>query len=107
MVLILNLMTEPGETDDYTGTDVVTALRRHAPRVPIHAVLVNSAPIAEHLVARYAGQSSGPIVADPEALRALGCRVFARDLLGPGPMVRHDPGKLGRAVVELLSGRTE
>ena len=107
VVLILNLMTEPGETDDYTGTDVVTALRRHAPRVPIHAVLVNSAPIAEHLVARYAGQSSGPIVADPEALRALGCRVFARDLLGPGPMVRHDPGKLGRAVVELLSGRTE
>jgi len=107
VVLILNLMTEPGETDGYTGTDVVTALRRHAPRVPIHAVLVNSAPIADRLVARYAGQSSGPIVADPKAIRALGCRVLARDLLGPGPMVRHDPGKLARAVVELLSGRTE
>jgi hypothetical protein len=37
----------------------------------------------------------------PERDRALGCRLLERDLLAAGPMIRHDPDKLARAVLDL------
>src|SRR5206468_5865965 len=42
VALVMNLMTEPGETDGARAEDHLLAVRRHAPRVPIHDVLVNS-----------------------------------------------------------------
>jgi len=106
VVLIMNLMTEPGETDAYAAADVLRALRRHAPRLTIHDVLLNNTPIPERLAAPYAAGSATPIVAEPGAIRALGCRAVTRDLLGEGPKVRHDPGKLARALFEMACWRT-
>ena len=42
MVLLLNLMTQPGETDGMMGTDHLQALVRHAGAGIVDAVLVNS-----------------------------------------------------------------
>lgn len=103
VALVMNLMTEPGETDGYTGGDHLLAIRRHAPRVPIHTVLINSAPIPEMLIERYAAEGAAPITMDPEPVSTLGCRPVARDLLGVGPTIRHDPHKLAQAVLELAT----
>jgi uncharacterized cofD-like protein len=99
VVLVMNLMTEPGETDGYTGVDHLIAVRRHAPILPIHDVLVNTAPLAPELVARYAAQGAGPVPADVKLLTALGLTVVEGDLLAAGDDVRHDPDKLGRALL--------
>jgi uncharacterized cofD-like protein len=40
VVLVMNLMTDPGETDGMTAADHVRALRRHAPGMPIHDVIL-------------------------------------------------------------------
>src|SRR5690606_17053229 len=34
VILVMNLLTEPGDTDGYDGTEVVFALRRHVPLLP-------------------------------------------------------------------------
>jgi len=102
VVLVMNLMAEPGETDGYVAGDVVRAIRSHAPQVPIDAVLVNDAPVAPLRLEPYARQGAVPIPIDIETLNALGCRPVARDLLGSGPLVRHDRGKLARALLELV-----
>jgi len=101
VVLVMNLMTEPGETDGTDARDHLLAIRRHAPRVPIHDVLLNVEPSPRDLVERYAAEGAFPIAPDVEALRGLGCRVVRRDLLAAGPMIRHDAQKLARAVLEL------
>lgn len=101
VALVTSLMTEPGETDGYTPADFVTAIRRHAPAVPIHDVLVNTRPVPTELLDRYAVEGARPIAADVAPLRALGCRPVARDLLGAGPLIRHDPHRLARAVLGL------
>jgi len=106
VVLIMNLMSEPGETDGYNAADVLRAVRRHAPGLPIHDVLLNSAPIPASLKGRYAAGAASPIVAGPGSMEALGCRALSRDLLGRGPKVRHDGEKLARALLELASGRS-
>jgi uncharacterized cofD-like protein len=101
VVVAMNLMTEPGETDGYSAADVVNAIREHVPDLPIHKVLVNSRkPSAEHL-RRYAAEGSVPIIVDPFSMKTLGCRALKCDLLGDGPMVRHEPCKLARALLNL------
>jgi uncharacterized cofD-like protein len=104
VVLVMNLMTEPGDVDLYVASDFVRAIRRNAPEVPIHDVLLNDAPIRSDLVVNYARWGALPIGYDTEALEALGCRPLKCDLLWNGPLVRHDPRKVGRAMLGLLSG---
>ncbi len=103
VVLVLNLMTEPGETDGHTGVDHLLAIRRHAPTIPIHDILVNTAPFAPEQVARYAPLGASPVPADVELLKALGHSVVECDLLATGDDARHDPGKLGRALLARVS----
>jgi uncharacterized cofD-like protein len=103
VLVVMNLMSEPGETDSYTAADVLLALRRHAPGVPVHDLLLNSAPISPGRIRRYADRAAVPIPPDIDRLRTLGCRPVVRDLLGAGPKIRHDPRKLARAILELAA----
>src|SRR5207244_1453811 len=50
--IVMNLMTEPGETDAYTAADHIVAIRRHVRHVPIHDVLLSTTPIAADLAGR-------------------------------------------------------
>ena len=103
VVLVMNLMTEPGETDGYTAADHLQAIRRHAPEVPIHDVLLNTAPISRSLIDYYAAEGAAPVPPDTGLLHAMGCRPVGWDLLGTGPLVRHDPHKLAQAVLALAA----
>ena len=103
VVLVMNLMTEPGQTDGYTATDHVLAIRRHAPEIPIHGVLFNTASIPSELMERSAVDGGTPVRVEVESLRAQSHRLVGRDLLGSSPLVRHDPRKLARAVLEFAS----
>jgi uncharacterized cofD-like protein len=100
VVLVANLMTEPGETDGYTAVDHLTAIRRHVPDLRIHDVLVNTAPIADELRRGYAAGGACPIRPAPKAIRAAGSRAVECDLLRQDAKIRHDPTKLARALLE-------
>jgi uncharacterized cofD-like protein len=100
VVVVMNLTTEPGETDGYTAVDHLLAIRRHAPEIPIHDVLLNTTPIPEALMCRYSSRAAH-VSLDSELLHALGYRPLQRDLLSVGPRIRHDPQKLATAILEL------
>jgi uncharacterized cofD-like protein len=103
VVLVMNLMTEPGETDGYGAREHLLALRAHAPGLRVHDVILNSAPLAEPVRRRYAAQGAQPLPVEPEALVALQCRVCVADVLAAGPEVRHDAHKLARAILDLAA----
>jgi uncharacterized cofD-like protein len=102
VILVMNLTTEPGETDGFTAADHVVAIRRHAPELHIHDVLLNGEAVADDLVRAYAESHAALVLPNVELLRALGHRPVVRDLLGAGPKIRHDPGKLATAILGLL-----
>jgi uncharacterized cofD-like protein len=104
VVLVMNLTTEPGETDGYTAADHLVAIRRHAPEVPIHDVLLNQTPVPDEQVQAYTASGATLVGPDIELLRALGHRPVLCDLLGSGPMIRHDAHKLGAAILDLVRG---
>jgi uncharacterized cofD-like protein len=102
-VLLLNLMTQPGETDGMTGLDHLHAIERFAGRGLVDDVLVSSSEIPGQLLEHYAETGSEPVLIDRAEVEALGIRVVEADLLAPGDeFIRHDPPKLAEAVMELL-----
>jgi len=102
VVLLLNLMTQPGETDGMSGLDHLKAVERFAGQGLVDAVLVNSAGIPAELLEHYAETGSEPVRVDRAAIEALGIQVIEADLLAAGDLIRHDPAKLARAVMDLL-----
>jgi uncharacterized cofD-like protein len=99
-VLVMNLFTQPGETDGYGAADHVLAVERHAGRV-VDAVLVHGGPLPPEMVDAYAAQGSHPVCVDREALEALGILVREADLVASGSRTaRHDPDKLAGALLE-------
>jgi uncharacterized cofD-like protein len=102
VVLLLNLMTQPGETEGMMGADHLRALVRHAGTGLIDAVLVNSTPIPEPLIRHYAETRSEPVAVDRATLEEMGAEIVESDLLAAdGDLIRHDPAKLAAAVLAM------
>ncbi|HVT59910.1 MAG TPA: uridine diphosphate-N-acetylglucosamine-binding protein YvcK [Thermoanaerobaculia bacterium] len=102
VVLLLNLMTQPGETEGMMGGAHLRAIERHIGSGLIHTVLVNSAPIPRTLLTHYAETRSEPVAVEPVAMARSGVEVVEANLLADGELIRHDPEKLCAAVLALL-----
>jgi uncharacterized cofD-like protein len=101
-VLVVNLFTEPGETDGFTAADHVRAVRDHLGDV-VDVALVHRAPIPQAVAAEQAAAGAHPVRVDREAIDRLGVAPVTADLLGVGG--RHDPVKLARALLALARFR--
>lgn len=100
-VYILNLMWQPWETMHYKASDHVAAMERHGGDRMLDAVVFNTRPIEGERRRRYARDKVFPVEVDGPWIAARGLRMIGRNLLAPGPMVRHDPDTLAGVLVEL------
>ncbi len=103
VILVLNLMTQPGETDAMMAAAHLRAIERHVRAGFVHTVLYNATPIPQALLAHYAKAGSEPVTVQGDALRRSGVEVVAADLLAEGDLVRHDSAKVARAVLDLVA----
>ena len=101
--LVANLMTEPGETAGMGAVDHVRAVPELAGPV-VDGVLFNSAPLDATRLDRYARTGAEPVPTDLERIRALGLVPVEADLLRTGRHLRHDPRKLGKALLSVVAG---
>jgi uncharacterized cofD-like protein len=106
IVYVANLMTQPGETDGFTVADHLRAIADHVGAV-VTDVLVGSERPPKALVGRYRAEGAEPVRVDREAIAALGVRVHEAPLLEERPRgeLRHDAGRLARAVLALAGER--
>lgn len=102
LVLVVNLFTEPGETDGYVASDHVRAIGHHVGPL-VDAALVHSAPLDAGTIATCAAQGSHPVAVDREGLAALGVAVVEADLVGPAGGARHDPSRLAAALLRIAN----
>lgn len=100
VVYVCNVMTQPGETDHMGAADHLESIVRHCP-VKIDYVLVN---IAERPRALAAYLERGSTMVDPQLsqLAGMGVETLGADLLVDDPeVIRHDPQKLARIIVDI------
>jgi 2-phospho-L-lactate transferase/gluconeogenesis factor (CofD/UPF0052 family) len=104
-IFVCNAMTEPGETDGYGTTEHLQALAAHGlPLGALDYVVAPTTTIPAKVLGRYASEGAVPVDADcmlpgPVTVRA--------DLLELGPVVRHDPDKLGPVLCDLAIRRRD
>jgi uncharacterized cofD-like protein len=102
VVHVVNVMTQPGETDGYRASDHVRAVLEHAGPV-VRAALVNTqTPRNELLLARYRAEGAVPVEPDLDRIRLMGVEAFGFNLVSEAELVRHDPVRLAEAVLEVL-----
>lgn len=102
-VFVLNLMTEPGETEGFDAMRHLDVVCAHVGVQPFDCVIFNTAPIPPHLVAKYAGAGSHPITVttrDIAALRDMQVQPLGAPLAGEGPIgrIRHHPARLAATI---------
>ncbi|MER3459792.1 MAG: hypothetical protein C4303_00875, partial [candidate division GAL15 bacterium] len=102
VVYVVNVMTQPGETDGYRASDHVRAVLDHAGPVVRAAVVNTQMPRNELLLARYRAEGAYPVEPDLEQIRPMDVEPFGFSLISEAELVRHDPARLAEAVLEVL-----
>jgi uncharacterized cofD-like protein len=97
----VNLMWQPGETVDFSASDHIRAIERHAGGKLLDYCVVNTRPIPPAIKKRYARQAASPVDNDLEALSQMGLKVIAAGLAQLTGVVRHDPAATAAVVVNL------
>lgn len=101
-VYICNVMTQPGETDDYTVADHVRAIIKHAGAGSVDYVLANDKPVSKSLEQYYAREGQHPVAIDEKALHDLGVGFIKTDLINETQVVQHDPHKLAKNIMRII-----
>ncbi len=99
-IYVCNIMTQPGETDNYSVASHVNALISHAGgRKIINAVLVNNS-LPDNISEGYAKSGSIPVRLDMENLAPTGVSVVSQKLIQENKegLVRHSSHRVARAV---------
>jgi len=97
----VNLMSQPGETTEFTAADHIRALRKHAGGQLLDYAVINIRPITLAMKARYANQQALPVVNDIDALFKLGVKVMGGKLARHGETLKHDPEATSAVAVKL------
>ncbi len=101
-LFICNVMTQPGETDDYKVSDHLDAVYRHVGHRLFDYVIVNNGVIPDDVQRRYAQKGAKAVQLDREETTKHGCKVIADELVLFQTYLRHDAEKLSDHIHQLV-----
>lgn len=102
ILYVCNIMTQPGETDDFTVSDHVETLNRYLGKNKITDVIVNTGEITPEVIEKYAvEEQKDPVVIDYENLKDV--RLIEDQLVKIiHDQIHHDVMKLGLDIYSTL-----
>ena len=97
LMYICNIMTQPGETEDFTVTDHVRMLNAYLGKRKIDVVLANNGIIDSKLVKKYETlEQKDPVRFDEENFKSIDAHIISDDFISiSNKMIRHNNLKLG------------
>ena len=100
-ILVMNIMTQDGESDGYTGADHVRALLHHGAPGIIDVCIANNAVIGEAILAPYRQEGVEQLRLEREEIEAMGIQVEEYPLATGERYIRHDTYALASAIMEV------
>ena len=100
-VYVCNLMTQANESLGLSAADHLRALNDHAGCQIFDYALINSTPLSDDLKAKYALEGASQIVADLEAIEAMGVCPVLGDYLFEDVVARHNTDRLAKDLLDL------
>lgn len=105
-VYIANLMTQPGETTNYSVAEHLRAIQAHVkPRI-VDFVVANRQQVSPAVAKRYRREGASQVTVDAPRLRQLGARVLLGNLLEERNVIRHDSQRLAQLLLAEFGPRS-
>lgn len=102
-VYVSNIMTEPGQTDNYRLSDHIKAIMEHTGKGVIDYCIYDTGEIIPEYIKRYNLKGSELVVQDIAKSKSMGVRLLQRDLACiENGFIRHNPDLVARAISELI-----
>ncbi|WP_027092615.1 gluconeogenesis factor YvcK family protein [Cohnella thermotolerans] len=102
-IFVCNVMTQPGETDNYTVSNHLDAIQAHIGHQLFDYVIVNDGEIPTQVHQMYAEKGSRAVHVDMEEVTRRGYKVIADTLVLFRTYLRHDASKLSQHIYQLVS----
>ena len=102
-IYVSNIMTQPGESDNYSVKDHIKAIHKHAQCKVVDYVLVNIGNISNDLEEKYQNDNSSMVNINEKEVTKLGIEVIKCDFVKiQKGYVRHDEDKLAAILLETI-----
>lgn len=101
-VLVVNIMTEPGETDGFKASDHIKAIEKILGTGTINCAVVNTGSVPKRILEKYKEFGADVVENDFEEIRKMHVKLITSDLiLARGDVIRHNPEKLGEIIFRI------
>lgn len=102
-IYISNIMTEPGQTDDFSLYDHIKAILDHARNSIIDYCIYDTGEIIPEYIRKYNEQGADIVEQDIKKIKDLGIRVIQRNFsIVDDHTIRHDPTLVADSIIELI-----
>ncbi len=104
VMYVCNMMTQPGETDNFKVSDHIKLLNQYLGKHKIDVVVVNSGHIKADIAKKYGSlEQKDPVYFDEEEVKKIGCDIISDDFfVVVNSLIRHDVMKLSLQIFSYL-----
>ena len=100
-VYVCNVMSQPGETDNYTAFDHLNAIIMHTTSDIVNHCIVNTGTVSPEVLKKYEEENAYPVLADSDKVVGKGYSVIEENIVNAKDYVRHDSKRLSKIIVDL------
>ena len=102
-IYISNIMTEPGQTHEYSLSDHIKAIIDHVGEGVIDYCIYDTGEIVPEIIRKYNEEGSELVDQDTAKAKSMGMHLLKRDLATvDGERIRHNPDAIAASIVELI-----
>ena len=104
VMYVCNMMTQPGETENYKASDHVKVLNQYLGNKKVSAITVNKGYISPKLAERYHSlEQKDPVIFDEDELKKMGIKIISSDFVNiESNYIRHDVIKVALEIFSYM-----
>jgi uncharacterized cofD-like protein len=99
---VSNIMTELGETDDFSAADHLRVIMEHVGCQLFDYAVVNTGTVDEERLSRYRQEKATQVKEASEEIAQMGVKLLRHDLVSDTDVAWHDSDKLARVILDTL-----
>lgn len=101
---ICNIMTEPGQTDNFGVSDHVNAILEHVGQGVIDYCVYDTGEVIPEYIKKYNLEGSDLVEQDVQKIKNKGIQLLQRNLssIGDEDRIRHNPDAVASSIIELI-----
>ena len=103
-IYVCNVMTQHGETDNYTVSDHIVAINKHVEENIFDLVIANSREFDDSILSKYHKEKQEPVKIDHEKIEALGIKLIKNNDVGivDNNTIRHNADKVSELIYDYI-----